>query len=425
MKKRLVTLICCLNGILNGGELLPEYPCYHLATAPAMSGGGADAGWEALPESGAFFIHGGKDYALEKRTFFRAGWTDDSLYLQVKCFEPLPAKMKASTTDGDALWSDDAVELFFQPVSGSVYYQLIANSIGTRWNAVGPENKETKPWNWEVRSGKWEKGWMVEIRIPFSVLGKTPKTGETWPVNIGRDNTTGPGVESATCWSPAQKGFNDLERFGRLIFSGAPPVAGQVKADEARLYDPFNQYLKDQCAAKIQATETEEMRAALENPKLAAEAKAIQEVLAQLNSLQARADAAPDDKVAMLATWRNLFGLLSSKANDLEIPLVKVPLKKLALEINAREAKNVRLWVNGKAVASKEGQWPVVLKEGVNVVALTATVDGTTPGLQLRIPGQPELESRWRVSTAANEEWLLPTFDDRSWKKAAVDKDGY
>jgi hypothetical protein len=426
----ILSAIVLVWGVLAGGTLTaaenaPEYPCYRLATAPVMNGKADDAGWQQLPEAGAFFIHGGKDYAIEKRTVFRSGWTDDSLYLQVKCFEPLPEKMKASTTDGDPLYADDAIEMFFQSEAGSAYYQLIANSVGARWNAVGPEGKEAKPWKWEVRSGKWEKGWLLEVRIPFAVLGKTPKTGETWPVNIARDNTTGPAVESATCWPPLQKGFHDLERFGRFVFSAAAPVAQEVKKVEAQFNEPFNQYLKEQCAAKIKAAGQTELLAALDNPALAAEANPIKEVLGQLTALSSRADAAPGDMVVMLTTWRNLMDLFSEKAKKLDIPLVNVPLKKLAMKIAARQAKDIKVWVNGKAVTAAAGQWPLVLREGLNVIAMAATADGKTPGLRISIPGQSELESRWRVGAAANDDWLTATFDDRSWKKAELDKDGY
>ena len=81
MLQMMAAAIFSLNGFLSAGDAVPEYPCYRLATAPVMNGKADDAGWQQLPEAGAFFIHGGKDYAIEKRTFFRSGWTDDSLYL--------------------------------------------------------------------------------------------------------------------------------------------------------------------------------------------------------------------------------------------------------------------------------------------------------------------------------------------------------
>jgi len=38
------------------------------------------------------------------------------------------------------------------------YIHFIANSIGARWNAIWPDDYGyTKPWKWEVKSGRWEK----------------------------------------------------------------------------------------------------------------------------------------------------------------------------------------------------------------------------------------------------------------------------
>jgi len=409
------------------GAVVPEYPCYRLAAAPVMDGKADDTAWQQLPEAGGFFILGSKEYAIEKRTFFRAGWTDDSLYLCIKCFEPLPEKMTATTVDGDGLWADDNIEMFFQPVGGPNYFQLVANSAGARWNSVGPNTKETKPWNWEVRAGKWEKGWLLEVRIPFAVLGKTPASGDKWPVNIARNIMTGPADERFTCWPPIQKekAFNDLTSFGRFVFSAEAPSGKQVKKDNTRLNEPFYKYLKEQCAAKTKAAGQPELAAALNNPALAAEAKPIKEVLGQLTALTARSDADPQDMVVMLTTWRNLMDIFSEKARKLDIPVAKIPKTNITLEIKTRQAKDVKLWVNGQPVNPQSGQWPISIREGLNVIALTAAADGQNPGLRLRIPDQPELESRWRVGQATNDNWLTGSFDDRAWKKTELDKEGY
>ena len=417
MVRRMVLLLAAaafsFNGLLSAGDAAPEYPCQRLAAAPAMD----SSDWSQLPEARAFFIHGGKDYAVEKRSSFRAGWTDDSLYLQVKCVEPLLDKVKITTAEGDALWADDAVEIFLQPATGPEYFQFIANSAGVRWNAVGPVNKEAKAWNWEARPGKWAEGWYLNARIPFAVLNKTPEPGSVWPVNVARDTTTGPDAERYTCWSPVRKGFNDLGRFGSFVFCAAAPQAKEV---EARLDGPFHQYLKEQRAAKVQEAGKAELLAALDNPALAAEARPVKEVLARLSQ-----PADPQGMALQLVTWRNLMTLLAEKAKQLDIPLVKTPRLDLAFGIEARQAKDLKLWVNGRAVEGQGGKWPVVLREGLNVVALAATADGPDAGLRLDIPGHSELAGRWRVGAPANDAWLAAAFDDRAWKKAELDKDGY
>jgi len=400
------------------GEVVPEYPCYRLAAAPVMDGKADDAVWQQLPESGNFFILNSSAYAIEKRTFFRAGWTEDSLYLCIKCFEPLPEKTKASAADGGDVWADDSIEMFFQPAGGPDYFQLIANSLGTRWNSVSSDAKDTKLRAWEVRSGKWEKGWLLEIRIPFAVLKKTPAGGDEWPVNIARNTTTGPAVERFTCWPPSLNGFSDLKRFGRFVFSAEAPSAQLGKKDEGR-------YLKEQCAAKIKAAKQPELMAALDNPALATEAKPIREALERLTALAVRPNAEPSDMATMLATWRNLMDSLTEKASKLGISLAKISKLSMTLKIKARQAKDVKLWVNGQAVREQDGKWPISICEGLNVIAMTAAADGQNPGLRLRIPDQPELESRWRVGNATNDSWLTGTFDDRSWKKTELDKKGY
>lgn len=414
MTPLLAAVLFSLNRLLSAGDVLPEYPCHHLASPPAMDGGD----WGHIPEAGAFFILGGKDYAIEKQTFFRSGWTDDSLYIQIKCVEPLPGKMKASRSEGDSLWADDGVEVFLQPASASKYYQFITNSVGARWNAVGPENREAKPWNWEARPGKWEKGWLMSVRIPFSILGKTPEPGDAWPTNIARGMTTGPAAERNTCWPPLRKGFNDLERFGRFVFRSEAP---RIKETETRLSESFHQYLKEQCAANVRDAGKAELMAAFDNPALAAEAKPIKELLGNLS----QPHASPEERALKLTAWRNLMACLTEKARRLDIPLEKAPKLEIPIGIEARQAKDVKLWVNGKAAPEQSGRWMATLREGVNVLAFSAARDGVNPGIRLDIPEHPELAIRWRSGAPADDQWLAPTFDDRKWKISESGKDGF
>jgi len=302
-----ITVIFHLAILLSAADS-PEYPCYHVAMPPVLNGEDDDAGWSALPTAGGFFIHGGKDYAIEKRTFFRAAWTDDNLYIHVKCYEPLADRMKAVSADGDLPWNEDSVEILFP---GVPEFQFIANSVGARWAGTGGRGVSQR--KWDVRSGKLEKGWFLEIRIPFVVLGRTPKAGEKWPVNIARNTTTGSAAERANCWASLQKGFNDLDRFGRFVFSGDVPGGNQVKTDEERLNTPFHQYLREQCATGIKAAGEGVLKAALDNPALAVTNKPMKEVLAQLTALQSCADADPDDMLVLLMKWRNLTDVFLKK----------------------------------------------------------------------------------------------------------------
>lgn len=403
----------------------PVYPVYRMSRSPGADGASWDAAMSDFPEATGFFILGGEDYAVEKQTFFRAGWMDESLFLYIRCIEPLMGKLQASDVDGSALWADDAIEMFFQPDGGPGYYQMVANSAGTRWNAVGPDPRSEEIWGWEVSPGKWEEGWSLKIRIPFSALDASPAAGDRWPVNIARVLTTGPGDERLTCWPPLESRFAEPERFGEFAFSGESPVARRTEMDEAGLNEPFYAYLRERCSAAVREAGRPEMAAALSRPELAAEARPAKDVLEELEFLASEPGASPRDMRIMLTTWRNVKEALSEKAGELGIPLERMPSKELDFQVISRRAGDVELWVNGEPAAGERGRRKVVLREGVNVIGMKAYPGGRSPGLRLRVRGHPELETRWRMSVGEEPGWLSGGFDDRSWAAAEADSQGF
>ena len=422
-------LICGLASgsvILNGAEVR-EYPCHRLPSAPVLDGKLDDEAWQALPEVTGFYTlnlggrPGDRDYAVEKQTFFRAGWTDDSLYLAVKCVEPLMSEVRA----GSSVWAGDSMELFFVPETNSRHYcQLATNSAGSRWNAIGPDIKKTPPWDWEVRPGKWDKGWLLEVRIPFSVLGGAPADGGQWPINIARNILTGPATERFTCWAPTPGAFNNIENFGLFVFKPGKQSGRAAREEGRKLNAPFYRYLRKQCLEMSSvAKDAPALRKALNNPSLAKEAAPLKALMAELARTAKRKNAAPGEMMALLDTYRNQMTVFSEKAETLNIPLgVVLPL---TFAIKARDAGDVRLIVNGEVVQGQNDAWPVALREGLNIIGMAATANGKAPGLRLRIPGRPELARRWRVGVATDNDWLKEAFDDRTWRVAQTDEEGY
>jgi len=75
------------------------------------------------------------------------------------------------------------------------------------------------PESWTAKiAAKGAKGngeWTVELRIPFADLGKTPKPGEVWRVNLCRNNAVAGEVSS---WAPVPVRFHSPAAFGYLRF---------------------------------------------------------------------------------------------------------------------------------------------------------------------------------------------------------------
>jgi hypothetical protein len=71
------------------------------------------------------------------QTRFKVVYTDAAAYVAVECDEPNVDTIKAKTPWRDgAVWSDDCVEVFFDPAdNGRYYHQVMTNSRGTIYDS--------------------------------------------------------------------------------------------------------------------------------------------------------------------------------------------------------------------------------------------------------------------------------------------------
>lgn len=242
MRKVLFVLMVApfIFGSLAAAQPPPSYPCYRVATPPVIDGKLDDAVWQSLPEAKGFHTLKAEGFAHRKPTSFRIGWSNDALYLAVRCKEPFNRLIMALTGDGEPLWDDDSIEVFLNP-PGDDYFQFIANTAGARWNGRKAEAAD-KVWNWTAKAQIAGDDWCLEVRIPFGVVGRTPKEGDTWKFNVTRNVTCGPRGERFSSWAPVQQGFADVANFANLTFRGSP-VAADVTAAEQQLSAAFSAYV--------------------------------------------------------------------------------------------------------------------------------------------------------------------------------------
>jgi hypothetical protein len=220
-----------------GGEgtaVLPFAFASHTSTPPRIDGVRDDACWQQAVELPPFMLSRGNQAATEQTRAW-ASYDAANLYLFLECRESIldpvlqqRAAFKATQTQPDsAVWDDDAVEIFLQPSpEKGVYYHLIANSLGTLYDARCPQPGVYEVgWNSgaQIKTTVGDKSWTVEMAIPRQGLAEGSfAEGDFWRVNLCR--TQKPAGEYS-CWSPTGGAFHTPARFGQLAF-GAPAVGG-------------------------------------------------------------------------------------------------------------------------------------------------------------------------------------------------------
>ena len=161
----------------------------------------------------------------------RLVWTDEALFVRFVYPQKEPMVVSATPQLDQKtlkLWDRDVCELFIAPNPNEVerYFEFEAAPTG-EWVDLGihwkPEGRET---DWDYHSGMTvathaeKEMHTIIMRVPWSALGRTPKKGERWRINlfrcVGKDPQRG-----YLAWQPThtpQPAFHVPQVFGWIEF---------------------------------------------------------------------------------------------------------------------------------------------------------------------------------------------------------------
>jgi hypothetical protein len=179
----------------------------------------SDAAWErAMPVSG--FRISSLEALAPNQTEFRLLRDQEALYVGVRCHEENMAGLKETVTMRDgSVWHDDVVELFFDTDHDhDDFYQMMANSLGTRFDSKTGAN--TWDAQWRAATSKEQDAWLLEMAIPWAALEtQPPAVGDVWGLNVCRERQAGRDT-SLHNWANVQGNFLRPWLFGHLYFAG-------------------------------------------------------------------------------------------------------------------------------------------------------------------------------------------------------------
>lgn len=251
------------------------YPCPRAVTGVTVDGHLDDPAWAAAPWTADFGdIEGDRRPAPRHRTRAKLLWDDRCLYVAAELEEP---HLWATLRERDSvIFHDNDFEVFLDPDGDShLYTEIELNALNTVWDLLlvrpyrdgGPAIHA-----WDIPGLRTavhldgtlndptdtDRGWTVEIAIPFAVLDETtdaacpPRVGDRWRLNFSRvqwrldaagggyvkrtDPATGqPLPEDNWTWTPQREiAMHEPEYWGILEFveeaDDAPAVSAADRA---------------------------------------------------------------------------------------------------------------------------------------------------------------------------------------------------
>ena len=150
----------------------------------------------------------------------------DTFYVAARCWSTDPERIIANEMKRDSynMFGNETfsvvLDTFYDRRNG---FNFITNALGALFDAtITNERTPNLDWNavWDVRAGRFEQGWTLEMAIPFKSLRYRAGPSQTWGINFQR-NVASTNETSFLTPIPAALAFQGMFRF-----SSAPTLVG-------------------------------------------------------------------------------------------------------------------------------------------------------------------------------------------------------
>ena len=166
----------------------------HRVTAPMHVDGKLDEPIYAATEAISGFVQQEPDEGkpATEKTDAWIFFDDKNIYVSARCYESHPERRVANEMRRDTaqLRQNDTFAVLFDTFhdkrNGYIFY---ANAIGGLSDGqITDEGPPNNDWNtvWEVKTGRFDGGWTIEMAIPFKSLRYPPGRDQTWGINLRR-----------------------------------------------------------------------------------------------------------------------------------------------------------------------------------------------------------------------------------------------
>ena len=190
--KIVITLsVIFLSSFLRGQDSLRVYHAARLEGAPPhIDGVLSEKVWDLAEWSGDFIQQEPYEYAKPSQpTEFKILYGKQNLYVAIRCFDSEPDKIERRLTrrdnmDGDAVFI--GIDSYNDKLTAFVFG---VNAAGVKIDGrISNDNDFDVTWNpvWYVKVKIDDKGWLVEMKIPYNQLRFSDAKNQLWGLEILR-----------------------------------------------------------------------------------------------------------------------------------------------------------------------------------------------------------------------------------------------
>ncbi|MFV8321363.1 DUF5916 domain-containing protein [Flavobacterium sp. LB3P21] len=133
----------------------------------------------------------GKAIPENKRTEVKVLYDNDAIYIGAIMYDDNPEKILREITQRDNFGTSDLFGVFINGFNdGQQDFQFFVNAADGQADCITTDtNGEDYSWDavWKSKSVITDKGWVVEMRIPYAALRFSAENKQTWGLNFFRE----------------------------------------------------------------------------------------------------------------------------------------------------------------------------------------------------------------------------------------------
>jgi len=211
-----------------------KIPATRVTNPPEIEGFLTDEAWESAPIASDFFEFrpdNGKKVSPEYQTTVRVIYDDDAIYISALMLDPIPSEIPQEFASRDNFSIADFFLVTINPNDdGQNPFEFIVQTTNNQLDAKISNGNEDFNWSavWESATSINDKGWAVEMKIPYRALRFANAQVQSWGFNFHRrleklneqhtwnfiDNTVG----NFTQYDGLVEDFRNIKPPTRLLF---------------------------------------------------------------------------------------------------------------------------------------------------------------------------------------------------------------
>jgi hypothetical protein len=178
------SLLYCQKKVLNTKSITSKI---------SIDGKISEDAWNSAETASEFVMYqpdNGKAINENKKTIVKVIYDNDAIYIAAILNDEDPSKIKKEITNRDSFGVTDYFSVFINGFNdGQQDFRFYVTAAGVQLDCIATEGYNDFSWDaiWDSKTAITDKGWVVELKIPYAAIRFPNSNKQTWGINFTRN----------------------------------------------------------------------------------------------------------------------------------------------------------------------------------------------------------------------------------------------